>query len=67
VRVDAAQVADNVQKIVMRSLRRSPWRDAGDRIPFTSQLATFRCRLLPDPARRADPAKPVHLEAAALA
>jgi phosphate:Na+ symporter len=35
-------------------------------LPFTSQLAAVLFRLFPDPARPADPAKPVHLEAAAL-
>jgi phosphate:Na+ symporter len=34
--------------------------------PLTRRLAAFLCRLLPDPPRPADPAKPVHLEAAAL-
>jgi phosphate:Na+ symporter len=35
-------------------------------LPFTSQLARLLYRLFPDPAPPADPARPVHLEAAAL-
>jgi phosphate:Na+ symporter len=35
-------------------------------LPFTNQLASLLYRLFPDPAPSADPAKPVHLEEAAL-
>ena len=36
-------------------------------LPFTDRLAAFLVRLIPDPPRPADPGKPMHLEAAALA